>query len=67
MRLAGDLHHHRHHAIVLSGFRRGSTTSAAGWNGKKDVIINTERVTEYGGAARLWHREDLLCAFASGK
>ncbi|KAK1612641.1 hypothetical protein QYE76_036314, partial [Lolium multiflorum] len=47
----------------------GATTSAARWNGEKDVVfINTERVTEYGGAARLWHRDqDLLCAFASGK
>ncbi|KAK1617800.1 hypothetical protein QYE76_023317 [Lolium multiflorum] len=67
---AGDLHHHRHHAVVLPGFRGGSTTSAARWNGEKDVVfINTERVTEYGGAARLWHRQDqdLLRAFASGK
>jgi hypothetical protein len=24
-------------------------------------------VTEYGGAARLWHRQDLLRAFESGK
>ena len=47
----------------------GATTSAARWNGEKDVVfINTERVTEYGGAARLWHRDqDLLRAFASGK
>ncbi|KAK1663455.1 hypothetical protein QYE76_051614 [Lolium multiflorum] len=47
----------------------GATTSAAHWNGEKDVIfINTERVTEYGGAARSWHRDqDLLRAFASGK
>ena len=64
---AGDLHHHRHHAVVLSGFRGGSTTSAARCNGEKDVVINTERVTEYGGAARLWHRQDLLRAFESGK
>ena len=66
---AGVLHHHRHHAVVLPGFRGGSTTSAARWNGEKDVVfINTERVTEYGGAARLWHRDqDLLRAFASGK
>ena len=46
----------------------GATTSAARWNGEKDVVfINTERVTEYGGAARLWHRQDLLRAFESGK
>ena len=47
----------------------GATTSAARWNGEKDVVfINTERVTEYGGAARSWHRDqDLLRAFASGK
>src|SRR5215213_5156990 len=67
---AGDLHHHRHHAVVLPGFRGGSTTSAARWNGEEDVVfINTVRVTEYGGAARLWHRQDqdLLRAFASGK
>ncbi|KAK1605211.1 hypothetical protein QYE76_028884 [Lolium multiflorum] len=65
---AGDLHHHRHHAVVLAGFRGGSTTSAARWNGEEDVVfINTVRVTEYGGAARLWHRQDLLRAFASGK
>ncbi|KAK1660255.1 hypothetical protein QYE76_048414 [Lolium multiflorum] len=66
---AGDLHHHRHHAVVLPGFRGGSTTSAARWNGEDVVFINTERVTEYGGAARLWHRQDqdLLRAFASGK
>ena len=64
---AGDVHHHRHHAVVLAGFRGGSTTSAARWNGEKDVVINTERVTEYGGAARLWHRQDLLRAFESGK
>ena len=65
---AGVLHHHRHHAVVLSGFQGGSTTSADRWNGEKDVIfINTERVTEYGGAARLWHRQDLLRAFESGK
>ncbi|KAK1679696.1 hypothetical protein QYE76_040544 [Lolium multiflorum] len=50
---AGVLHHHRHHAVVLPGFRGGSTTSAARWNEEKDVFINTERVTEYGGAARL--------------
>ncbi|KAK1645997.1 hypothetical protein QYE76_063802 [Lolium multiflorum] len=51
---AGDLHHHRHHAVVLAGFRGGSTTSAARWNGEEDVVfINTVRVTEYGGAARL--------------
>ena len=49
---AGVLHRHRHHAVVLSGFRGGSTTSAARWNGEKDVVfINTERVIEYGGAA----------------
>ena len=65
---AGVLHHHRHHAVVLPGFRGGSTTSAARWNGEEDVIfINTVCVTEYGGAARLWHRQDLLRAFASGK
>ncbi len=64
---AGVLHHHRHHAVVLPGFRGGSTTSAARWNGEEDVVINTERVTEYGGAARSWHRQDLLRAFASGK
>ena len=64
---AGVLHHHRHHAVVLSGFRGGSTTSAARWNGEKDVVINTERVSEYGGAARLWHRQDLLRAFKSDK
>ena len=64
---AGDLHHHRHHAIVLAGFQGGSTTSAARWNGEKDVVINTVRVTECGGAARLWHRQDLLRAFESGK
>ena len=65
---AGDLHHHRHHAIVLAGFRGGSTTSAARWNGEEDVVfINTVRVTEYGGAARLWHRQVLLRAFASGQ
>ncbi|KAK1630810.1 hypothetical protein QYE76_005125 [Lolium multiflorum] len=46
----GDLHHHRHHTVVLPGFRGGSTTSAARWNGEKDVVfINTVRVTEYGG------------------
>ena len=63
----GVLHHHRHHAVVLPGFRGGSATSAARWNGEKDVFINTERVTEYGGAARLWHHQDLLRAFSSGK
>ena len=52
---AGDLHHHRHHAVMLAGFRGGSTTSAACWNGENDIIINTIRVTECGGAARLWH------------
>ena len=47
---AGVLHHHRPHAVVLPGFRGGSTTCAALWNGEKDVVfINTERVTEYGG------------------
>ena len=65
---AGDLHHHRHHAVMLAGFRGGSTTSAARWNGEEDVVfINTVRVTEYGGAARLWHRQVLLRAFASGQ
>ncbi|KAK1670654.1 hypothetical protein QYE76_058813 [Lolium multiflorum] len=41
------MHHHRHHAVVLPGFQGGSTTSAARWNGEKDVVfINTERVTD---------------------
>ncbi|KAK1679372.1 hypothetical protein QYE76_040220 [Lolium multiflorum] len=62
------LHHHRHHAVVLPD-SRGATTSAARWNGEVDVdFINTERVTEYEGAARSWRRDqDLLRAFASGK
>ena len=50
-----------------AGIPRRSTTSAARWNGEKDVVINTERVTECGGAARLWHRQDLLRAFENGK
>ena len=38
---------------MLPGFRGGSTISAARWNEEEDVVINTERVTEYGGAARV--------------
>ena len=47
---------------MLVGFRAESTTSAARWNGETDVVINTVRVTECGGAARLWHSQDLLRA-----
>jgi hypothetical protein len=52
---------------VLSGFRGGSITFVSRWNGEKGIVINTERVTEYGGAARRWHRQDLLRAFERGK
>ncbi|KAK1627494.1 hypothetical protein QYE76_001809 [Lolium multiflorum] len=64
----GVLHRHRHHAIVLPDSRR-SYYFRLPLDGEKDVVfINTERVTEYGGAARSWHRDqDLLRAFARGK
>ncbi|KAK1633186.1 hypothetical protein QYE76_007501 [Lolium multiflorum] len=52
---AGVLHHHRHHAVVLSGFRGGSTTSAARWNGEEDIVINTERVTEWSGTVKIFY------------
>ncbi|KAK1556170.1 hypothetical protein QYE76_016998, partial [Lolium multiflorum] len=62
---AGVLHHHRHHVVVLPLEEALLLPLPEGE--KDDVFINTERVTEYGGAARLWHRrdQDLLRAFAS--
>ncbi|KAK1604961.1 hypothetical protein QYE76_028634 [Lolium multiflorum] len=39
------LHHHRHHAVVLSD-SRGATTSAARWNGEVDVVFINNRTLE---------------------
>ncbi|KAK1652255.1 hypothetical protein QYE76_070060 [Lolium multiflorum] len=50
----------------LPGFRGGSTTSAARWNGEKDVVINTERVTENHAGGLMGHfgREKTLLMLA---
>ncbi|KAK1603767.1 hypothetical protein QYE76_027440 [Lolium multiflorum] len=42
---AGFLHHHRHHAVVLSD-SRGATTSAARWNGEVDVVFINNRTCD---------------------
>jgi hypothetical protein len=47
----------RHRA---AGIPRGSTTSAARWNGERKDVIDTVRVTEYGSAAGLQHWKDRL-------
>jgi hypothetical protein len=43
-----------------AGIPRGSTTSAARWNGERKDVIDTVHVTEYGSAAGLKHRNDRL-------